>query len=317
MLHDFVHVIRAEKLKKNVRIYSGSRILRSLIIDVAIMVRSSIIRFFFSILILITPIYAIFSQSVSNLPYKSQEISDKDDVPVLIKHLPNWEDVRSRTIYTHDTAALKGALGAHPVLDLIDFTAGTEAVAAPYDAGKLLIVEYSTPQVSVEDDGKFTAKLAEENQGASTLYRRIGNYNVFVFDVSNEASANALLDQVHYEKSVTWLGKDPYLLQQAERAFVISTSNLFLSTVAAIAIGIGLSVLGGIMAGFLFFRIRERKRAGMATFSDAGGMTRLNLDGLRRKSFPIGYLIVSSDKITCSQKNHYAIIMIAVLFVLR
>jgi hypothetical protein len=60
---------------------------------------------------------------------------------------------------------------------------------------------------------------------------------------------------------------------------VLTTADLFLSTVMIIVIGICLSIFGGIIAGYIFYYAREHKRAQFATFSDAGGMTRLNLDG--------------------------------------
>jgi hypothetical protein len=204
-------------------------------------------------------------------------VSDKDGLPVLLKHLPDWESVRGQARFATSAGELKAVLGDRPVLDLIDFSIGTEAVTAPYPAGKLLIVEFSTPQASIESDADFTAKLAQTGD-ASTVYRRIGNYNAFVFDAADPAAASALLDQVKYEKNVQWIGKNPFLIS-AERAFVLQTSDLFFSTVMVILIGIGLSVLGGILAGFVFFRVREQKRAAMPTFTDAGGMTRLNLDG--------------------------------------
>jgi hypothetical protein len=46
-----------------------------------------------------------------------------------------------------------------------------------------------------------------------------------------------------------------------------------------ILIGIGFSIVGGLIAGFIYFRLRDKRRAAMSTFTDAGGMTRLNLDG--------------------------------------
>jgi hypothetical protein len=116
-------------------------------------------------------------------------------------------------------------------------------------------------------------------QNPPVVYRRIGNYNAFVFDSQDEAAANALLEQVKYEKNVHWLGKDPFLLKRAERAFVLTTSDIFLTTTLVIVGGLGLSALAGIFVGIIFFYMREQKRATMATFSDAGGMTRLNLDG--------------------------------------
>ncbi|MEO7539176.1 MAG: hypothetical protein ABIV21_04070 [Pyrinomonadaceae bacterium] len=211
------------------------------------------------------------------MEYKSQEVSDSDGIPVLIKHLPNWEAVRTRARIANNLEGLKDALGQRPILEDIDFTAGTEAVTAPYDAGTLLIIEYTSPQASVEDDAKFVARLAAAGDTA-TVYRRIGNYNVFVFDAVDQGAAGALVDEVKYEKKIQWLGDNPFHLS-AERAFVLTTANLFMSTLLVIVLGMVLSIIGGIIAGFIFFNMRENKRAQFAVFSDAGGMTRLNLDG--------------------------------------
>lgn len=228
------------------------------------------------------------AQSNGSIAYKSQEISEKDGLPVLIKHLPEWENVRAQTTFSTDINTLKSVLGDRPVLDLIDFAGGTEAVSAPYPAGKLLIVEYSSPQASISADGEFRAALSTVND-RSTVYRRIGNYNAFVFDAANQDAANALLDQVKYEKTVQWLGRNPYQISP-ERAFVISTTDLFISTVFIVVLGAGFSLVGGLIVGYAFFLIREKKRSRMPTFSDAGGMTRLNLDGFTPDITPKGFL---------------------------
>ncbi len=220
---------------------------------------------------------SFFSQGDGSIPYKSQEVSEIDGIPVLIKHLPEWESVKSGTTFAKSIGELKSALGDRPILDLIDFSAGTEAVTAAYDAGKLLIIEYTTPQGSVDADTKFIAALSASGDTA-TLYRRIGNYNAFVFDASDQTAAGALLDQVKYEKQVQWLGDNPFLIT-AERAFVLTTSDIFLSTAMVIVFGMGGAVLVGIFVGYIFFYFRDGKRSKMRTFSDAGGMTRLNLDG--------------------------------------
>lgn len=223
--------------------------------------------------------------ALSEVPkYQSQEISEKDGIPVLIKHLPDWESVRGRTTFAANSSEIKGALGDRPILDLIEFTAGTEAVTAPYDAGKLLIIEYSSPQASVEADARFTEKLAETDAG-TTAYRRIGNYNVFVFDAADQMAAFVLLDRVKYEKQIHWLGDNPFRIT-AERAFVLTTSDIFLSTVLVIVIGIGFAIVVGSIAGLVYFQLRERRRAAMPTFTDAGGMTRLNLDGFTPEITP-------------------------------
>jgi hypothetical protein len=210
---------------------------------------------------------------------KSQEVSEVDGIPVLIKHLPDWESVKSKTVFATNVDGLKKALGQRPVLDVIDFSAGTEAVTAPYPAGQLLIIEYSTPQASVDADNSFRNFLAQNNEG-KTFYRRTGNYNILLFDAADEASANALIEQVKYEKNIQWLGEDPFLFHRLERAFVNTTSDIFLSTLEVIVFGMGLSVLGGLIVGYVFFQVRSRQKLSMNEFSDAGGMTRLNLDGL-------------------------------------
>lgn len=218
--------------------------------------------------------YGTFAQ------FKSQEVSEEDGIPVLIKHLPDWENARNRAAYTNNVNDLRKALGERSVFDLIDFTGGAEAVTAPYDAGKLLIIEYTNPQVSTEADVQFTQRLAEQPQTPPVYYRRTGNYSVFVFDASDEAAANALLDQVKYEKMVQWLGEDPFYQQKYERFTAIRAADIFLSTTLWIVGGLSLALFTGIVVGLLFFRSRDRRRMAMAAFSDAGGMVRLNIDEL-------------------------------------
>jgi hypothetical protein len=213
----------------------------------------------------------------SSIPYKSQEVSETDGVPVLLKHLPEWETVRHQAVFANGPGQLEALLGERPILGEIEFVAGTEAVAAPYDAGKLVIVEYSSPQLSAEADARFKAFIARE--GSSTAYRRIGNYNVLVLDPTSGSAAEALIDQVKYEKQIQWLGDNPFRIS-AERAFVLTTSDIFLSTVLVILMGIGFSLAVGIAAGYVYFRYRESRRMALPVHTDAGGMTRLNLDGL-------------------------------------
>ena len=242
------------------------------------------IRFLISIWTIFLLTCGIFAQEKSASPIKSQELSD-DNIPVLIKHLPDWENARNSAIYILNQNDLRNALGSREVFDLIDFAGGTEAVTAPYNQGKLLIVEFTTPQASVDADNKINQLLATA-QNSPIFYRRIGNYNVFVFDGTDETSANALLDQVKYEKNIQWLGENPFTLRNAERAFILTTSDIFLTTILVITGGIGFSFLIGLMVGVIFFYIRNQKRATMEAFSDAGGMIRLNLDGFTPDILP-------------------------------
>lgn len=232
----------------------------------------------------------VFAQTANNSQIKSQEVSEGDGIPVLIKHLPDWENARNRAAYILNHNDLQNALGNRQPFDSIDFQGGTEAVTAPYPQGKLLIVEYPSPQSSVEADNQIKQSLAGNGQNPPVVYRRTGNYNIFVFDAADENAANALIDQIKYEKTVQWLGTDPYAVLRAERAYLDNTASLFISTVKAIAGGIGLSLLAGLIVGIIFFYVRNQKRANMRAFSDAGGITRLNLDELTPNILPEKYL---------------------------
>jgi len=228
----------------------------------------------FGILAGLTAVTAVFASAQAPEKFKSQEISESDGIPVLVKHLPDWESHKDSTVFASKPGQLEAAIGQRPIFGQIDFTAGTEVVSAVYPAGRLVIVEYTSPQASSEADTLFSGSV-----DSSTAYRRIGNYNAFVLDATDPAAANALLDQVKYEKNIQWLGNNPFRISP-ERAFAITTADIFMSTLIVILIGIGLTIVGGIAAGFVFFAARERHRRSLPTFSDAGGMIRLNLDGL-------------------------------------
>lgn len=221
---------------------------------------------------------SISAQTAETPVVRSQEISE-DGLPVLIKHLPEWQSVQGSTVFATNAGDLKNAVGDRPVLGQIDFTGGTEAVKADYPAGRLVIVEFTTPHASVDADTKILAHLAV-NPDPGTVYRRIGNYNAFVFDAGDEEAAVGLLDEVKYEKTVQWLGEDPYLLKKIERYFAVTTRDILISTVLWIVGALGLAALCGIVTGVVIFRIRDQKRATWHAYSDAGGMTRLNLDEL-------------------------------------
>lgn len=247
------------------------------------------IKFIVPICYLIFSVLIVFGQNNTENYSKSQELSASDGVPVIVKHLPDWENIRNRAAFITNSDELKKEFGERPVFDLIDFTGGTEAAAANYAEGKLLIVEYTSPQSSVDVDNKINERLAELNGNPQIFYRRIGNYNVFLFDGSDEAGANALFDKIKYQKVVQWLGEDPTIYDRAQRFFAQRTSEIFISTVYIILLGLGTSITCGIIAGFLYYRRREQQRGGVDAFSDAGGMTRLNLDGFTQD--------ISADKL--------------------
>jgi hypothetical protein len=119
------------------------------------------IKFLVLICVLSATVGGVFAQQKNDSPIKSQEVSESDGIPVLIKHLPDWENARKRATYILNQTDLRNALGNRPVFDLIDFRGATEAVTAPYPQGKLLIVEYTSPQSSTEADNQIKQRLAE------------------------------------------------------------------------------------------------------------------------------------------------------------
>jgi hypothetical protein len=232
---------------------------------------------FFSIVLTMAAVIGVFAQQERNPQIKSQEVSDVDGLPVLLKHLPDWETVKDSAIFIQDKQALRNALGERPVLELVDFAGGTEAVSAKYPAGTLLILEYTNPQLSIAADEAFRQRLGTD---PSIAYRRIGNYSALVFDAADAAAANALLDQISYGKTVQWLGEDPFLLAKLERYFAQTGRDVAISTVLWILLIFAITIAIGVAVGVLYFRHREAQRASMTAFSDAGGLTRLNLDDL-------------------------------------
>jgi len=218
------------------------------------------------------------------------KLPDTDsDIPALIKHLPDWQRVEPQAAYYLSLETLKAAFPSQPVLDAVEFTGGTEAVVAPYDKAQLAIVEFTTPQIASDNDSRIRGRIAElKNQGAAipSLYRRVGNYGVFVFDAPDAQTAENLAKGVSYEQVVQWLGNNPNILRRAQKAYVAGTAGIILAVIKASGISLLASLgIGGLFGAYVF-RQRRRKLAALNTYSDAGGMIRLNIDDLNVQSNP-------------------------------
>jgi len=210
------------------------------------------------------------------------------EIPVLVKHLPNWESVELQASYAVTPDQLKTIL-PNPAVEAASFDGGTEAVVAPYDSARLLLIEFTTPQLATENDQRISQALQQlraQGQPVPTSYRRVGNYSVFVFDAANEQTANNLIDQIKYEQVVQWLGDNPNWLKRAQKEYTETTLNVLVTVVktsglaAAICFGIG-----GFFGAVLFAR-RRAQQANAEAYSDAGGMMRLNLDELSAQTNP-------------------------------
>jgi hypothetical protein len=205
----------------------------------------------------------------------------EDDIPVLIKHLPEWQTAQREAVYAVNIGAVRDAITSQPILNELNFEGGTEAVAANYGQLQLLIVEFTTPQFSVDNDQRILAKIQElrsQSQPIPTAYRRVGNYSVFVFNAPDEKTANALIDSVKYEQVIQWLGDDPYLEARVERYLAQTTAGVLIAVLKSSGLSLLICLGVGTLFGALLFRHRRAQQE--ALYSDAGGGTRLNLDEL-------------------------------------
>lgn len=214
----------------------------------------------------------------------------ENEIPVLVKHLPDWERVMGRSLYSVSLQTLKSLLPNQTVLNALSFEGGAEAVAADYyGPQKLLVVEFNTASLATDNDQRIKAKLQQiVNQGwpAPTAYRRVGNYAVFVFDAPSEQAANQLIDQVKYQQVVQWLGEDPFVYERATREFTETTLGVFVSVVKASGLALAACFAVGGFFGALLFSVRRAQQRAREAYSDSGAMLRLNLDELTPESDP-------------------------------
>lgn len=223
--------------------------------------------------------------------YDSTLPEAENEIPVLIKHLPDWETAQDRAIYAISLRALQEAAGQQPIFEGINFNEGAEAVTADYDASRLVIVEYTTPQIAADRDAQLTARFQElraQGQPTPSAYRRVGNYSVFVFNAPDETAAAKLIDGVKYEQSIQWLGENPLLWARAEKQHTRDAVGLILGIARTIGFFVAACLgIGGVVGGIFFMRRRAQQRAvEEVAYSDAGGMLRLNIDELTPETDP-------------------------------
>jgi Family of unknown function (DUF6599) len=211
------------------------------------------------------------------------------EVPVLVKHLPDWQVGQKHAVYLSNFKTLNSISQTQSVLDAVRAEGDADAVFADYGSTKVLLVEFHTPQLAAENDQRIIARIHELwtlGQPAPTAYRRVGNYSVFVFDAPDEQTAKQLIDQVKYEQVVQWLGENPYILKEAQKRYVDTTLGVLIAVIKASGLAIvGCLGIGGLLGALLFSRRRAQQKS-VEAFSDAGGMLRLNLDELSPQTDP-------------------------------
>ena len=219
------------------------------------------------------------------------DIIDKGEgeIPVLIKHLPSPDGPHTNVVYLSNFADLHRLPLQQPVLSAIQSGGNADAALGSYGQSKVLLIEFNTPQLSVDNDRRIVARIQQLwklGQSAPSAYRRVGNYSVFVFDAPDEQTAKQLIDQVKYEQVVRWLGENPNILKEAQRRYIDTTLGVLVTVLKASGYALVLCLgMGGLIGGLLFSHRRAQQKAETA-FSDAGGMLRLNLDELTPETDP-------------------------------
>ena len=210
------------------------------------------------------------------------------EIPVLVKHLPDWENVQHQLSYVITERALRDEF-PQSVFSAVSFAGGAEAAIADYQGTRLVLIEFNTPQIATDNNQRIVAKINElrdQGQSAPSAYRRVGNYSVFVFNAADEQAANELIDQVKYQQVVQWLGKNPYLYDEAANEFTQTTLGVFVAVVKASGLALIITLAIGGLVGAVLFSIRRSQKQALEAYSDAGGMLRLNLDEITPTTDP-------------------------------
>lgn len=254
-------------------------------------------RLFFKIIVLasLLVVAAHVSRSQSTRGPQGQVSNEKpatpgeEDIPPLIQHLPAPTEVEKNAIYLKSFPDLDKLGLQQPVLSAVQSGGDADAALATYATGKVLIIEFHTPQLASDNDRRIIARIQELwklGQLAPSAYRRVGNYSVFVFDAPDEQTAKQLIDQVKYEQVVQWLGENPNILKEAEKQYVNTTLGVLVTVLKASGYA-ALTCLGmGGLIGALLFSYRRSQQKAATAYSDAGGMLRLNLDEMTAETNP-------------------------------
>lgn len=207
------------------------------------------------------------------------------EVPLLIRHLPMEGRVPGSERFIAGPRGLAEFPGYENPDDL--FLLGSDAVEAAiaeYRLGrasaKLLLVEYHTPQLAQAAYERVRAHLEQlaPSERERRVFKREGNFLIHAFEVSDRATIERIVNQIEYTAQVRWLSGDrirlvPSIIEEFPVGRWLIAVFAFIGVLILIAVGIG------VLFGYGFFLWR-RRRLQRYPFSDAGGIQRLNLDGL-------------------------------------
>jgi hypothetical protein len=143
----------------------------------------------------------------------SERILGGSQRPSLSNHLPSKNVVAGSEIYILDSANFQRVEGRAAGMNAssLGFDLSAEAAAADYrvdgKTGRLLLMLYPTQQIAKKISDQINSTSPES---ASSL-KRIGPLLAIVSGISDASAKQTLLEQVHYQSSVTWSEPQPGL----------------------------------------------------------------------------------------------------------
>src|SRR5262245_57800986 len=103
------------------------------------------------------------SSAISDFAHALNELLDKGEgeIPPLVKHLPNWEENQKRAEFLSRFRTLEYLVPNQGALSVLDTGGDADAVLADTGSGKVLIIEFHTPQLAKDNDERIIAKIHE------------------------------------------------------------------------------------------------------------------------------------------------------------
>ena len=234
------------------------------------------------------------AEIVSVISQMQKDLPPSSDPPLLPTYLPEQNKIVGSEKYLIGPEAIARIPAISDLKDAIDFTGGTRAAVAEYNNGNgkmnILLVEFQSPQFAIDGLTKMQEHFSALNQDEQKkrILRRVGNYAVEAVNVSDPNAAEELLKQIKYMVRVHWEGKNvsdiPIPFRPPDSAAVreaIQTGQFIVAVFYWIGVLLFGAVGTGIFVGgaFFYWRRAQRRKMGLeGAFSDAGGMTRLNLE---------------------------------------
>jgi hypothetical protein len=188
----------------------------------------------------------------------SERILGHSQRPSLSNRLPSTNIIAGSEIYLLDTANFQRVEGMDASTLGFDLTA--EGAAADYKVnGKsihLLLMLYPTQQIA----NKYIDQINSATPELSSSRKRIGPMLAIVSGASDTGAVQALLDQVHYQSTVTWSEPQPGL----GLGPIVVTAFTFIGILLAICIvtGVGLGGARAVAKSLYPHRVFDREKDG-------------------------------------------------------